>query len=58
MSIFEHRKPAMSHSHQDTLPRLRETLERLEGAREETPQTKNLKVILAAKIRELESKPA
>jgi hypothetical protein len=56
MSIFEHRKPPASESHRDMLLRLRETLNRLETEREETPQITNLKLILTARIREMESR--
>jgi hypothetical protein len=58
MSIFEYRKPVSEHAHRSQLMTLRETLEKLEAEREETPRTADLKRILAARITELEQKTA
>jgi len=58
MSIFEDFKAAASQSHDDTLAKLRETLDRLEAEREETPQIASLKRVLSARIQEIESKTA
>lgn len=38
MSVFQHRKPAASESHPDTLLKLRETLVRLQAESDDTPQ--------------------
>jgi hypothetical protein len=58
MSIFDHRRPARSQPAKDVLQTLRETLERLNSAAEETPRTADLKRILASRIAELERKSA
>jgi hypothetical protein len=57
-SMFEYRKPAVGESQRNKLATLRETLRSLEAEHEETGQIADLKRILAARIRELESKPA
>ena len=58
MSILEHRKPSGLHPAKDMLQTLRETLEKLNSAGEETPRTADLKRILAGRIAELERKSA
>lgn len=56
ISIFDLRKPAASDSHRTTLLPWRGTHEQLEAEREETAEIRNLKLILTARIQEIESK--
>ena len=58
MSFFEHRKVEEIDPTRKVLSRLRETLDRLESEREETPQIVELKLILAGRIAEMERKTA
>jgi DNA-binding transcriptional regulator GbsR (MarR family) len=58
MSFFTHRKVEEIDPTRKTLSRLRETLDRLESEREESPQIASLKRILAGRIAEMERKTA
>jgi hypothetical protein len=58
VSIFEHRKPIKTQTQRDLLGTLRTTLARLEALAEETPRVAELKLILSARIAELEGKNA
>ena len=58
MSFFEFHKPETVDLARKTISRLRETLDRLECEREETPQIADLKRILARRIAEMERKTA
>lgn len=58
MSFFESRKPELIDPTRTALSRLRETLDRLEREREETPQIVELRRILAGRIAEMERKTA
>lgn len=56
MSIFEFRKPAVETKPRSSLGILRQTLKNLEATPTQTKQIAELKLILAARIAELERK--
>jgi hypothetical protein len=58
MSFFEYHKPEEIDPTRKALSKLRETLDRLEREREETPQIEDLRRILAGRIAEMERKTA
>jgi hypothetical protein len=58
MSFFQYRKVEEIDPTPKVLLRLRQTLDRLEGEQDETPQIAELKGILAGRIAEMERKTA